>query len=92
MRLFASDPLLIRLGADYLKIASWSYLPVGIALCYMSIMRVSEHASRSAWISSTAVVLNILLNAIFIFGLCGAPAMGIRGAALATLISRVIEL
>lgn len=55
-------------------------------------MRVSEHASRSAWISAGAVILNIVLNAIFIFGRFGVPAMGVRGAALATVIARVIEL
>jgi len=92
MKAFAGDPVLIEMGAKYLKIASWSYLLSGVSQCYLAIMRVSEHAGRSAWISSGAVVLNIVLNAIFIFGLCGFPEMGICGAALATLIARVIEL
>ena len=92
MRCFASDPILIVIGAEYLKLASWSYLLTGISQCYLAVMRVSEHAARSAWISSGTVVLNIILNAVFIFGLCGAPAMGVRGAALATLIARTVEL
>ena len=92
MLLFARDPILINTGAEYLKVASWSYLLTGVSQCYLAIMRVSEHASRSAWISSGAVMLNIILNAVFIFGLFGAPAMGVRGAALATLIARVVEL
>lgn len=92
MRLFASDPILINIGVEYLKIASWSYLITGISQCYLAIMRVSEHATYSAWISSTTVVLNIILNAIFIFGLCGAPAMGAKGAALATVLARIFEL
>lgn len=92
MLLFAHDPELVAIGAEYLKIASWSYLLTGVSQCYLAIMRVSEHASRSAWISSGAVLLNIVLNSIFIFGLCGAPAMGVRGAALATLLARIIEL
>jgi putative MATE family efflux protein len=92
MLLFARDPILINTGAEYLKVASWSYLLTGVSQCYLAIMRVSEHASRSAWISSGAVILNIILNAVFIFGLFGAPAMGVRGAALATLIARVVEL
>ena len=92
MLLFARDPILINTGAEYLKAASWSYLLTGVSQCYLAIMRVSEHASRSAWISSGAVMLNIILNAVFIFGLFGAPAMGVRGAALATLIARVVEL
>ena len=92
MLLFARDPILINTGAEYLKVASWSYLLTGVSQCYLAIMRVSEHASRSAWISSGAVMLNVILNAVFIFGLFGAPAMGVRGAALATLIARAAEL
>ena len=92
MLLFARDGILIDNGAEYLKLAAWSYLLTGISQCYLAIMRVSDHAARSAWISSGTVILNIILNAVFIFGLCGAPAMGVRGAALATLLARVIEL
>ena len=92
MLLFAHDPELVEIGAEYLRVASWSYLLTGISQCYLAIMRVSEHASRSAWISSGAVILNIVLNAVFIFGWFGVPAMGVRGAALATVIARIIEL
>lgn len=92
MLIFAHDEDLVRIGAEYLRIASWSYLITGVSQCYLSIMRVSEHAARSAWISSGAVVLNIGLNAVFIFGLAGIPAMGVRGAALATVCARIIEL
>lgn len=92
MKLFASDPILINNGVEYLKVALWSYLIVGISQCYLAIMRVTEHAVYSAWISSVTVVLNIILNAVFIFGFCGVPAMGIKGAALATLSARIFEL
>ena len=92
MYLFAHEEALVANGAEYLKIAGWSYLLTGISQCYLSIMRISGHAGRSAWISSGAVVLNIGLNAVFIFGLLGAPKMGVRGAATATLIARVVEL
>jgi putative MATE family efflux protein len=92
MRLFAHDATLVSMGVEYLRVASWSYLLTGISQCYLAVMKVSDHASRSAWISSGAVILNIVLNAIFIFGLFGCPAMGVRGAALATVCARVIEL
>jgi len=92
MKLFAGDEILIDMGAEYLKTASWSYLIVGISQSFLAIMRVSDHVKCSAWIGSVAVIGNIVLNAIFIFGLCGAPAMGVRGAAFATVLARVIEL
>ena len=56
------------------------------------IMKVTNHVNSSAWISSSAVVMNIGLNAVFIFGLLGAPRMEARGAALAPTVSRVVEL
>ena len=92
MRLFASDPRLVDIGIVYLRWAGWSYLLTGLSQSILAMLKVSDHATRTAWISGSAVVINIILNAVFIFGLCGAPAMGVRGAALATVIARVFEL
>ena len=91
MHIFARDEILIRLGADYLRIAAWSYLFTGVSQSYLAIMRVSGHVSTSAWLSSAVVILNIILNGVFIFGLAGVPRMGVQGAALATLLARVAE-
>ncbi|MCQ2432622.1 MAG: polysaccharide biosynthesis C-terminal domain-containing protein, partial [Clostridia bacterium] len=79
------------IGIDYLKIAGWSYLLTGISQCYQALFKVTEHTPQAARISSTAVVINIVLNAVFIFVLFGMPALHVRGAALATLIARIIE-
>ena len=92
MRLFSHDPAIIEIGSAYLRIAGWSYLLTGVSQCYLTTMKVTDHVTPSAWISSSAVVSNIILNAVFIFGLLGAPAMNARGAALATTLARVIEL
>lgn len=92
MRFFTNEPVLIEIGTGYLRVAGWSYLLTGISQCYLAMMKVTDHANRCAWISSGAVILNIVLNAVFIYGLLGAPAMNAEGAALATLISRIIEL
>lgn len=92
MHIFAGDEELIRIGSAYLRIAGWSYLLTGISQSYLTIMKVTDHVRESAFVSSSAVILNILFNAIFIFGLLGAPRMEERGAALATTLSRVIEL
>ncbi len=92
MSLFSHDPVILDIGSDYLRIAGWSYLLTGVSLCYQTVMKVTDHVAPCAWISSSAVVLNIGLNAVFIFGLLGFPAMNARGAALATTLARVIEL
>ena len=92
MLIFTNEEALIRIGVRYLKVAGWSYLLTGISQCYLAIMKVSEHASQTAIVSSGAVIVNIVLNAGFSFGLFGVPAMEAQGAAAATLISRVIEL
>ena len=92
MHIFTHDAPLIEIGVAYLRIAGWSYLLTGVSQCYLTTMKVTDHVPPSAWISSGAVILNIGLNAVFIFGLLGAPRMEARGAALATTIARVIEL
>ena len=92
MHLFSHDDPIIEIGSAYLRIAGWSYLITGISQCYLTTMKVTDHVTPSAFISSSAVVSNIILNAVFIFGLAGLPAMNARGAALATTIARVIEL
>ena len=92
MRIFTHDGALIVIGSGYLRIAGWSYLITGVSQCYLTTMKVTDHVTPSAWISSLAVVTNIALNAVFIFGLLGAPRMQARGAALATTLARVIEL
>lgn len=92
MRIFTHDAPLIAIGSGYLRIAGWSYLLTGISQCCLTMMKVSDHVKPGAVISSCAVLLNIGLNAVFIFGLFGAPRMQARGAALATTISRMAEL
>ncbi len=92
MHIFTHDAPLIALGSSYLRIAGWSYLLTGISQCYLTMMKVTDHVKPGALISSCAVLLNLCLNAVFIFGLLGAPRMQARGAALATTISRIVEL
>lgn len=92
MLLFTDDPELIRIASEYLKIAAWSYLLTGFSQCYLALLKTSDHAGDTAVISTTAVICNIGLNAVFIFGLAGMSPMGVRGAALATVVARAIEL
>lgn len=92
MGIFTNEAQLNDIGSSYLRIAGWSYLITGVSQCYLAIMKVTEQVKAGAFISSMAVITNIIFNSIFIFGLFGAPRMEANGAALATTIARVIEL
>lgn len=92
MRAFASDRILIESGAEYLRVVGISYLIQSISMIYLAIMRNCGQASKCALISSTSVVINIIFNALLIFGIGFFPEMGIAGAALATVISKAVEL
>lgn len=92
MRLFTPDPELIQLGASYLRILSVAYLCWGMIEIYLAVLRSIGRVTISTVLNTFAFTLNILLNAVFIFGLFGAPKLGVVGVALATSISRVLEL
>lgn len=92
MLFFTNEQVLIDYGVQYLRIAGFSYLITGISQCYLVVMKISEHAVSAALISMTTVCINIMLNVILIFGKFGISSMGVRGAAVATLSSRIIEL
>lgn len=92
MRIFTNDIKLIQAGIPYLRIVSVSHLFMGFSQIYLCIMKNSGRTAKSTIYGSVAVVINIGFNVIFIFGLAGFPAMGIAGAALATTVSRALEL
>lgn len=92
MRIFTNDIKLIQAGIPYLRIVSVSYLFMGFSQIYLCIMKNSGRTAKSTIYGSVAVVINIGFNVIFIFGLAGFPAIGIAGAALATTVSRALEL
>ena len=92
MRIFTNDAELIALGIPYLRIVSWSYLCMGMTHIYLCIMKNTERTGRSTVYAIIALLSNFIWNGLLIFGLFGFPAMGIEGAALATVIARMIEL
>ncbi len=92
MRIFTNVEELLAIGVRYLKIASFSYLITGLSQCFLAQIKLGKNTNKVATISTIAVILNISLNGVFIFGLLGLPKMGVMGAALATVISRVVEL
>lgn len=92
MKLFTNDPELIAIGAGYLRVMTITYLCWGIIEIYLAVLRSIGRVTVSMVLNVMAFTLNILLNAVFIFGLFGAPKLGAVGVAIATAASRVIEL
>lgn len=91
MHFFTLDANLITAGGEYLRTVSLSYLLIGFTQAYFGMMKVCDKAKLSSFIGSLSVVVNIVLNALLIFGLASFPKMGIRGAALATVLARAFE-
>lgn len=92
MGLFTDTQSVIDLGASYLRIVVLSYIPAAVTSLLCGIMKAVEHVKIVLLTNSTAILINIFLNYILIFGHFGAPALGVRGAAIATLIARLVEL
>ena len=87
MSIFTDVPELIDGGIPYLRFASFSYIFMTLAMIYETLLKNVGFVKQCTFASIVIVFLNIVLNAVFIFGLFGAPEMGISGAALATSIS-----
>ena len=91
MRIFTDDAALILEGEKYLRVVSASYVLGAFAQIYLSVMRSVERVMTTAVIHCGAVVMNVALNACFIFGIGPFPQLGIVGVALATTITRAVE-
>ena len=92
MRIFTNDENLVEVGSRYVKIVSVSYLCFSISQMFQAGLKSIERVKIVSTITVTAFCVNVLLNAVFIFGLFGAPKIGIAGVALATTVSRIVEL
>lgn len=92
MRIYTSDAQVIAEGVKYLRIVALSYLFMAVTQIYLYIMRSIERVIIATVVYSISLINNIVVNAILIFGLFGMPKLGIMGAAIGTLSSRVIEL
>ena len=91
LSLFTADAAVIADGIVYLRIVCLSYVFFCVTQALISSMRSVEVARIGMGVSAISLVFNILLNYLLIFGHFGFPALGIAGAAIATLISRIVE-
>ncbi len=92
MRIYTNDEALVGIGASYLQIVGVSYVCMSFSQVYHCTLRGMERAQLSTVISSIALILNVILNAVFIFGIGGAPRLGVIGVAIGTTAARVTEL
>lgn len=88
MQVFTNDEILIELGAQYLRVVAPCFIFWAITEVYLSVLRSVGRVSICTIVDSVALVTNVILNAVFIFGLFGAPELGIVGVALGTTLSR----
>ena len=92
MQVFTKDEQLIAIGADYLRVMGITYLCWDIIEIYAAVLRSIGRVTVCLVMNIITFFLNIALNAVFIFGLCGAPKLGATGVAIATASSRFVEL
>lgn len=91
MRIFTDKEELIPVGVEYLRIVGWTYFLYGISNTLVLVLRSVQVVKVTLLANAMAFVLNVFLNWVLIFGKLGMPALGVRGAAIATLIARFAE-
>jgi putative MATE family efflux protein len=89
---YSHDPAVIAAGAEYLRVLAPSFIPFGISMIFMHTLRSVERVKLPMAATFAALSVNAVLNYCFIFGAGPFPAMGVRGAAIATVISRITEM
>lgn len=91
INIFSNDPQVVKLCSEYFKIIILSYPLIAISTVFSMGSRSVRNPKLGMICSSIALVVNIILNYGLIFGNLGMPALGVKGAALATIIARIVE-
>ena len=88
---FSKDPTVIQLGVDYMRIACFSYFFAGMSMAISYNSRAIQNLKLPTIVNAVALLLNAVLNYLLIYGIGAFPMLGVRGAAIATLIARIFE-
>ena len=91
LSLYTNDQEVIALGSQYLSLVGFIYVPWTITYVYASILRSAERVRLPMLVSILALGVNTLLNYALILGHFGFPALGVKGASIATVIARLLE-
>ncbi len=91
MYIYSNDAMVVSEGVKYIRIVCFSYIIFAFNMVYLNTMRSIERVVVSTVVYSISLVVNIIVNALLIFGLLGLPKLGVVGAAIGTLVARIIE-
>ncbi len=91
MRIYSNDPQVVANGSGFLRIVAFSYLATALTFVFAAALRSTGNTRLPMFTSVLAISLKTAFSFLLIFGNLGLPEMGIRGAALATVIARAIE-
>lgn len=91
MYILTNETALIQEGSSYLRIVGVSYLFMGFSQIYLATLKAMKMAKKSMCIAVFTLLVNLILNAVVIFGVFGFPKLGIIGVAIATCIARAVE-
>lgn len=91
MYIYSNDAMVVSEGVKYIRIVCFSYIIFAFNMVYLNTMRSMERVVVSTVVYSISLVVNIIVNALLIFGLFGLPKLGVVGAAIGTLVARIIE-
>ena len=92
MMIFSNDSVVIEYGVIYLRIVCFSYLFIPVSTTYLNVLRSMEKVTIAMVVYLSSMLVNIIVNAFLIFGLAGFPKLGIAGAAIGTVVARIVEI
>lgn len=88
---YTNDVEVIAIGSEYLRIVGTSYILTSVTYTFVAVLRSTGNVKLPTAVTVLALSMNILLNYLLIFGNLGMPALGVRGAAIGTAVSRTVE-